>query len=156
MWGHGDLQATHPERGSSVKRPPKTVLISFTEAPSAGGRFQVVDGCGEQVLARVGGDGPDAELQVDGGQPGRWKVSYRVISSVDGHSTRGTFGFRVKGKKDCSEPPPASTGGKAVAPTAPAVPPERAPSGSFPLLPVVAGAALVIGAVAVRLLGSRS
>lgn len=157
---HGDLQATEPERGSSVNNAPRTVRITFTEPPTADGRFGVRDGCGDAVLAAVGRDGREAELGVDGGEPGRWKVTYRVISSLDGHSTGGSFSFRVKGKQDCSDPQPAATDGTTAGDDGMAA--ERPLSdsdeagGGFPIIAILLGGVVVLGAIVVRVVASRS
>ncbi len=151
---HGDLRGTRPERGSTVNKAPEAVRISFTEPPTADGRFEVRDGCGDGVLAAVGRDGRDAELELDGGQPGRWKVRYRVISSLDGHSTRGSFSFRVKGKQDCSDPSPLATDdGMAVQRP---LSDDDGPGGGFPIIAVIVGGVVVLGAAIVRIVASRS
>jgi methionine-rich copper-binding protein CopC len=151
---HGDIQSTSPEDGARVTSAPSIVRISFTEAPTADGRFEVIDGCGDDIVAEVAREGANAELLVDAGQPGAWKVSYRVISSVDGHSTRGSFGFRVAGPSDCSDPEPVASD----TPEIDGQPPfanDDAPS-DFPVLPVViGGGAIVALAVAVRIFSAR-
>lgn len=152
-FGHGDLQSTKPERGSTAQRAPKTVRITFTEAPTADGRFEVIDGCRDDVVAGIDRRGADVELQVKGGQPGRWTVTYRVISAVDGHATRGNFSFKVRGAKDCGVAEPAPTEGDVAQPPPPA---EEEPEGSFPIVPVLVGGGLVVGAIVVRLIASRS
>ena len=101
-FGHGDLQGTSPEDGATVGNRPPRITITLTEAPSRGAEARATDGCKRVVPADVSVDGSDIVLTTGGGQPGVWKVSYRAVSSVDGHQTRGKFGFTVRGKKDCS------------------------------------------------------
>ena len=98
---HGDLAGTSPEDGDRVGRPPAEVRITLTEAPTRGAEARATDGCKKKVPSAVSVDGDDILLTLEGGEPGRWKVSYRAVSSVDGHRTRGNFGFTVTGNKDC-------------------------------------------------------
>ena len=100
--GHGDLQGTSPEDGTTVGKRPERITITLTEAPSRGAEARATDGCKRGVPAGVAVDGSDIVLTIDGGEPGKWTVSYRAVSSVDGHQTKGKFGFTVSGKKDCS------------------------------------------------------
>ena len=99
---HGDLQGTSPEDGSSVRRFPGEITVTLTEPPTKGAEARATDGCKRKVPAAVSVDGNDIVLSVSGGEPGKWKVSYRAVSAVDGHQTRGAFAFSVGGKKDCS------------------------------------------------------
>ena len=105
---HGDLRATDPEDGARVKKPPKEITVSLTEAPTDGAVARATDGCKKRVPSAVSGDGDAIVLTVEGGEPGKWKVAYRAVSSVDGHQTKGRFDFTVAGSKDCS-PDPAET-----------------------------------------------
>ena len=101
-YGHGDLQSTSPEAGSTLRKTPKRVTITLTEAPTRGAEARAVDGCKKAVPAALSVEGSDIVLSLEGGEPGRWKVSYRAVSSVDGHQTRGTLAFKVAGTKDCA------------------------------------------------------
>ena len=103
---HGDLRATNPEDGSKVASPPDEVTITLTEAPTRGAEARATDGCKRRVPAVVSVDGNDVVMALRGGEPGKWKVSYQAVSSVDGHRTRGEFSFTVGGKKDCSPDEP--------------------------------------------------
>lgn len=103
---HGDLQGTSPADGSSVGKPPREIRITLTEAPTKGAEAKVVDGCKDSAPGSVAVDGSDIVISLTGGEPGRWKVSYRAVSSVDGHQTKGKFDFRVSGKKDCTQETP--------------------------------------------------
>ena len=99
---HGDLDGTSPEDGARVQSPPGKVTITLTEAPTKGAEARVVDGCKDDVTDDVNAAEQDIVVFVADGAPGKWKVSYRAVSSVDGHQTRGSFTFTVAGKKDCS------------------------------------------------------
>lgn len=101
---HGDLHGTNPADGSTVGKPPSEIRVTLTEAPTSGAEGRVTDGCDRKVAAPVSVDGSDIVMSTRGGERGRWKVTYRAVSSVDGHTTRGNFGFTVSGKKDCSKP----------------------------------------------------
>jgi methionine-rich copper-binding protein CopC len=144
---HGDLRRADPEEGVHLRKLPKVVELSFAEPPTADSRFEVLDGCRQDVLAEVSGEGPDARLELDEGAPGRWKVSYRVVSSVDGHLVRGSYSFHVRNKKPCEPEPEASDDiGEAASP----IEPEDEEGPGFPLIPALIGAGVVGGAVLIR------
>lgn len=99
---HGDLQGTSPEDGSTVGEVPAEISITLTEPPTRGAEASAIDGCRSKVPAAIAVEGDDIVLTPGGGVPGRWKVKYRAVSAVDGHQTRGSISFTVRGKKDCS------------------------------------------------------
>lgn len=107
---HGDLQGTSPVDGSTVGEVPGTISITLTEAPTRGAEASAIDGCRSKVPAAIAVEGDDIVLTPAGGEPGRWKVKYRAVSSVDGHQTRGSISFTVRGKKDCSSEEPEESG----------------------------------------------
>lgn len=152
---HGDAQTSDPAPGARVRKVPARIAISFTEPPTKDSRFEVMDGCDQDVFQELVGSGTEVELRLADGQPGRWNVSYRVISATDGHLTRKSFGFKVAGSKDCSEPDPGETDDQI------GTPPPQVASGdgeesSFPLGPVaIGGGAVVLIALVVRLLSAR-
>lgn len=145
---HGDLRSSDPNAGARLQAPPSVVELDLAEPPTADSRFVVIDGCRDEVAVDFGRDGSRVTLPVAGGQPGRWRVEYRVISAVDGHLVRGDFAFRVAGQRDCSEPAaspePAETDDEVAAP-----PGEE--GGSGPLVPLVAvGGGIVALAFVIR------
>ena len=152
-WTHGDAITTVPAEGERVGEPPAVISIDFSEPPTKDDRFTVLDGCGDNVLAGVTGQGTNKDLQIEGGSPGRWEVTYTVISATDGHETHDRFTFKVTGQKACEAPAPGEI--------TPSVGGTGAPVGSedpsnFPLAPVLIGTAvIVVLAVAVRVLLSR-
>src|SRR5918999_1148948 len=81
--GHGDIERTFPKARSTLERSPDHVLINFTEAPTPDGVVEVKDGCGANVVSQALFDDRVAHIFVRDAQPGRWRVTYRVISSVD-------------------------------------------------------------------------
>jgi len=64
----------------------------------------VEDGCGTDVVTTAEVNEKRAVAELASGEPGRWRVDYRVVSAVDGHPTDDRFSFRVAGKPDCSDP----------------------------------------------------
>lgn len=155
---HAEKARMSPEEGSRLGRAPKEVTISFTEPLTADAQVVVVDGCGQQVQTAVQVSNRAAVAAIAAGaQPGRWRVSWRVISAVDGHATSGQARFAVTGERDCSpvSPPP---GPSAPEPgqTGAAPAPPGADGGGFPLLPVtLGGAGIVVVALLLRLSDGR-
>ncbi len=153
---HGELQGSDPEPDATVRRAPRSVAITFTEAPTAQAVLEVRDGCKRNVGQGVEIADATATVRVATGQPGRWRVSYRVISAVDGHETRGSYGFTVAGERDCT--PDAATSppddGEPDDEATGAAPPddEDSDSGSSaPVVPIALGAvAVVVLALIVR------
>lgn len=105
---HGDLGGSNPRDGSDLRRSPVQITVTLTEAPTDGAEARATDGCERKVPGTVSVTGKDIVLSVDGGEPGRWKVSYQARSAVDGHLTRGTLDFTVSGQKECG---PEGAGG---------------------------------------------
>lgn len=149
---HGEKVKTDPQEGTDLKTTPGTVSVTLSEPPTAQAKLQVVDGCGRQVVRAVKVQGSDIVASVSDAQPGRWKASFRAISSVDGHESQDTWAFAVDGKKDCSKDETAGDGEtvdddqieqgtEATGDTAPA------DEGSgFPVVPVAIGAAGLLAA----------
>jgi methionine-rich copper-binding protein CopC len=150
---HGDLTSSDPEAGSHVQEPPSVVELELAEPPTRESRFFVFDGCDEMLINDIQGDGGRMQLSLDPGQPGRWRVEFRVVSALDGHLVRGDYAFRVAGQRDCSEgeetPRPGSTADDGDV-TGPDLRGDE-DGGSSPLLPIVAlGAGLVLAALVIR------
>ena len=139
--GHGEIQGTNPKQGSRVAEVPRRLAVTLTEAPGPGSQIRAVDGCKRKVRGTVAQEGNDLVLAVTGGEPGRWTVSYRAISSVDGHLTKDRFAFAVAGRKDCSEDDTEIGGGKD---TRVASPDGGDDGSSFPLVPFGIATVVVI------------
>ena len=123
--------------------------ISFTEPPTGDTRLRVRDGCGDNVVESIDLNGTELAAQLEEAQPGRWEVSTAVVSGIDGHPTRDTWGFRVRGRAQCSEPGDNETGAPEPEPDV-AVNTDDEGSG-FPVVPFALGSVAVIGlAVLVR------
>ena len=110
-FGHAERAATTPEVGARVDEVPQNVSVSYTEPPAGNPVFRVLDGCGNDVVEDLKVQDMTIDATLAGGQPGAWKVEWRVISGVDGHDTRDSYDFKVAGKKDCTQPGPTATDG---------------------------------------------
>jgi copper transport protein len=97
---HAQYVRSQPEENSVVPQAPIEVLIWFTEAVEIGySETQVVDATGARV------DNGDTHVHFDPTNPGvtmqpnlpngTYTVIWRVLSSVDGHRTAGTFAFSI-------------------------------------------------------------
>ena len=143
---HGDLESTTPAEDSTVKKAPRNVSIELSEAPAPDVLLVVKDGCGRKVSAGETVNGNEVTVGIDAGaQPGKWSARFRAISAEDGHLTQDSFGFKVKGKKDCS--PPASETPEPTGSSAPPTPdggPED--DSNAPVIPIALGAVIVTAA----------
>lgn len=97
---HAFLDHAAPAVGSTVHAPPSQIRLWFTEElEPAFSSVEVSDATGKRVDqgdARV--DGADATLltlSVPALAPGRYRVTWRVLS-VDTHATQGDFSFNVE------------------------------------------------------------
>jgi methionine-rich copper-binding protein CopC len=146
---HGEIQGTDPAQDATVRRAPRTVAITFTEAPTAQAVLKVRDGCGRAVGQGVEIVDATATVRLAVGQPGRWHVSYDVISALDGHRTRGGYAFTVSGDRDCTPdeataaPEPTDPDDGVAAPTDEGDGDGTAGSGA-PVIPIALGAAGVL------------
>jgi copper resistance protein C len=152
---HGELDKTTPVEGADLGKPPAHVIVTLTEAPSKGAVLRVLDGCKENQASTPLIEERSLHSVVNGGEPGTWTVSYRVVSAEDGHLTKGTYTFKVKGSKDCSGGGGNDTDiGQA---TTPITPDPASSEDSFPVLPVaIGGAVVLLAAIAIRAASSRS
>lgn len=143
---HSALTGSAPDDGARLDAPPDEVTVSYSEPPTTESRFAVLDGCGRDVTGNVEILNQTIDATVEGGEPGRWKVEWSVISAVDGHLTRDDVSFRVRGERDCSramaEPVPDDDG--------------EAPASSIPVLPIVAATLVIVGIAAAIRLGARN
>lgn len=151
---HGEIEGTDPAEGATLPRAPRSVAMTFSEAPTAQAVLKVVDGCKRKVSQGVDVTDATATVRVATGQPGKWRVSYRVISALDGHLTHGAYTFTVAGKKDCT-PDEKPTKGPSAEPTRAAPPDDEEDGGGSgaPVVPIALGA---VALVAVALIARRS
>ncbi len=146
--GHGEFESARPEPGSALKAAPSAVAITLTEPPAPGTVVKVTDGCGRNVARDSSRDGQVVQAALAEGQPGRWRVQFRAISAVDGHSTRGSYKFRVRGRRDCTvdKKSPEISGGEDTLIESDDPPEEGS---DFPIVPFAIGSVLVIAVAAV-------
>jgi methionine-rich copper-binding protein CopC len=154
---HGDVRDSSPAAGTRVTKPPQEVVVILAEPVSDGSTLVVTDGCEREVSGKVDIRRDILETPIEGGVPGRWMVSVRSISAVDGHAIKEAFTFRVQGKKDCSadedddvEPDDDTDISPDTSSRAPIDNPDSGGT-SFPVVPFALGAVAVIAiALAVR------
>jgi len=143
---HGVFTASSPEKGGRVRQVPEVVRVTLTEAPAQGSTMRVVDGCGRNVAAAVSLEGPELVAAVGGEiqpEPGAWKVAFRSISSVDGHTARGSFGFKVAGQRDCARQE-GPTDEESESPETSSQPPIANDEASFPWIPFGLGTLVLV------------
>jgi copper transport protein len=97
---HALVRGSDPPASASLERPPPRVLLTFTEAPDPTlSSIQVLDPGGRAVGAGRAAAVPGRPLQLQApvGKlgDGTYTVSWRTVSRVDGHVTRGAFAFSV-------------------------------------------------------------
>jgi methionine-rich copper-binding protein CopC len=138
--GHAELESSDPESGANLNSSPKVVTLTFTETPSKDGTLKVKDGCRRNVVESAKVVGRDIRLKIGSAEPGRWKVSFRLISAEDGHVTSGDFLLSVAGERDCSrndqDPTPPPIQGASD---------DGGDSSSFPWLAMGIGTAALVG-----------
>jgi methionine-rich copper-binding protein CopC len=96
---HAHLRRAQPAADSTVKTAPTELTLSFSEALEAGFcTVQVTDAAGSRLdTATVAADPADAKILHVALKPlaaGSYKVTWHV-TSVDSHTTDGSFAFRV-------------------------------------------------------------
>jgi copper transport protein len=128
--GHAKLLRTDPTQGSTLKRSPRTVVLTFSEGiDPALVRLEVRDGRGRRVDRggpfHPGGREEVVAVALRPRLEGRLVASYRVISA-DGHPVARTLQFRVRQRRPAREQA-AQPGGEAPAPTA--MPPSQGAAG---------------------------
>ena len=120
-FAHAQFLESEPAPGARVDAAPDSLTISFSEPPVSARELTVEDGCGIDVVASAEVEDKDVVAELSSGQPGKWKVTSRVVSAVDGHPTNKAFSFSVAGTADCSRtdaaPPPRedADGGSSLA-----------------------------------------
>lgn len=109
---HAQYIRSQPEQNAVLPQGPIEVLIWFTESIEIGfSEIQVVDATGARQ------DNGDTHVHYDPTNPGitlkpnlpqgTYTVAWRVLSSVDGHRTAGTFAFTVGAIGTGQAPTPA-------------------------------------------------
>ena len=107
---HAQFLGSDPKPGATLDAAPSSMTIDFSEPPISGDDLVVEDGCGNDMVTKADVDEKALVAELADGQPGKWKVSVRVVSAVDGHPTEKSFSFTVEGEADCTKetgaPPP--------------------------------------------------
>lgn len=106
---HALLSSSDPAAGANLESPPSAVTLTFTEAPDPRlSSIRVLDAAGTSVTAGTTEAVPGAQtklrIALKSLATGVYTVSWRTVSSVDGHSASGSFAFGV------GAAPPATTG----------------------------------------------
>lgn len=97
---HASLQSSAPANGDVLDASPPAVVIMFTEPPDRGlSQIRVLDATGASVTAdrveAVPGQPRALRAPLPELPEGTYTVSWRVLSTVDGHITTGSFAFGV-------------------------------------------------------------
>jgi copper transport protein len=99
---HAAFIRSQPEPNAVLAQAPIEVLIYYTEAIEIGfSEIQVIDATGTrwdsgEGATHVHSDPTNPGVTLKPGLPnGTYTVAWRVLSSVDGHRTAGTFAFTV-------------------------------------------------------------
>ena len=140
-WGHAALQSSEPEQGARLDEAPPSVIVNYAEPPTKASVFRVLDGCNSDVASDVTVLNDTIEATIGEGQPGRWRVEWRVISAVDGHLTTDAVSFQVGGDPDCTDVAINDSDD------------EQSDGGGLPLIPIsIVTIVVVAAATVVRLL----
>ena len=97
---HALVQSSTPANGDVLDTSPPAVLIRFTEPPDRGlSQIRVFDATGTAVTTEPVEGIPGQPRALRAPLPelaeGTYTVSWRVLSTVDGHITTGSFAFGV-------------------------------------------------------------
>jgi putative copper export protein/methionine-rich copper-binding protein CopC len=98
--GHALLVLSDPVAGASLATAPSEVTLTFTEQPDpALSTIKVLATDGTSVgagpVSAVPGQPKELRVALGKLQPGVYTVSWRTLSSVDGHLASGSFAFGV-------------------------------------------------------------
>lgn len=96
---HSFLATTRPAQGERLAGPPREVALQLSEPVEPdSAKVQVTDGQGQPVeVGRLEFDSGGAVVNVPLVSPdeGLYRVSWHVVSAVDGHESAGEFAFAV-------------------------------------------------------------
>jgi copper transport protein len=101
--GHAAYRESDPARGATVAEAPQQVSAEFTEPLTTDSALQVVDPCGRRVDGNTEVNGERATVAMSGDVAGSYQVRFRLISTVDGHPTRGGFTFTAQRGAACPQ-----------------------------------------------------
>ena len=102
-WAHAGLRASSPDSGAALGDTPKAVHLTFWEKPEASlSEIRILDTVGRAYqigrAQAVAGSPLSLVVPVRPLERGVYTVSWRTVSSVDGHATAGSFAFGVRMK----------------------------------------------------------
>lgn len=146
---HAERVEARPAEGEKADAPPEELYIRFTEPPTGDAVVSVLDGCEREVVSGIDVSNQEITAALEDGQPGKWKVSLKLISGLDGHPTTDKWRFSVAGEPDCSTEEPGET----------AAEPDEEPAegtSSTLIIGVIGGLALIGVAILVRSLAGRA
>lgn len=114
---HAQLVASSPGAGSSLDAPPTELRLVFSEPLEAQlTSLDLADEAGNVVLERAGSIDPDDPfaLVVPGSAlpelvDGVYLVTWRTLSTVDGHTGEGTFSFGIGSAPSATPAAPGET-----------------------------------------------
>jgi copper transport protein len=109
---HAQLVSTSPQSGSLLDASPDAIRIVWSESVSPDfSSIQVFDRTRKEMpTGPIAQPGEDVALEVPLPErlpSGTYTVVWKVVSSVDGHPTVGSFAFRVRGAPSASGTAPA-------------------------------------------------
>ncbi|HEY5489039.1 MAG TPA: copper resistance CopC family protein, partial [Candidatus Limnocylindrales bacterium] len=115
--GHALLKSSEPAAGGSLAASPAAVTITFTEAPDLRlSTISVVDSTGSAIQTGLLAGSPTDPTTLSVTLPalviGVYTVTWRTVSSVDGHLATGSFAFGV-GVAPPAQPTTSSASGSA-------------------------------------------
>ena len=120
---HAQYRASNPANGERLEEPPEAVTITWTEPPEVSfTKISVLDSSGQTFEAGppevLSDDRFTVRLPVDAMPDGAYTVTWRTVSTADGHSSSGAFSFGLgvepegttapTGVRETSATPPAS------------------------------------------------
>jgi copper transport protein len=114
---HANYLRSNPASDARLVRPPNEIRIEFSEPPDPrGSEIQVLDTGGkrhDKGDVALSADPNGLRVSVDAMPAGGYTVAWTALSAVDGHTTKGAFGFVIG---DGPLPPIADVGDAAPPP----------------------------------------
>ena len=145
-WAHNALADATPAKNATVKKPPTTVKLRFLQKLDPDRTRITVTGEGEVTASKPKVDGVTGSITFEPLANGDYTVAYEVVSR-DGHPVKGSYKFTVADPAASAPAPTSAAPTSAVAAPASAVaqtPVADEDAGSFPTVPVVIGALVLV------------